>query len=91
MSDHPLRKWKKEHRQAGYHRQQWAWEELGHDHPVCGAYRCRDGSHMTVRFLEAGHSGAPELEIEWTMGRTVTVLDASVAEAYLKQHGAVRP
>lgn len=86
MSDHPRRQWDDVHREAGYHEQDWKWHELSHDHPLCGHHPGRDGTRLAVRYLEQGHTGAPELELEWASGAKVTVADAAVAQRYLDHH-----
>lgn len=88
--DHPKRRWKPEHRAAGYHLQEWGWKELHEAHEICGDYACMDGSLLTIRFLKQGHTNAPELELDWENGPTLTVLDAAVAENYLQEHGATK-
>ncbi|HXJ65833.1 MAG TPA: hypothetical protein VNN79_18910 [Actinomycetota bacterium] len=89
MADHPNRKWKRAHKNSGYHLQEWNWKALSHDHPICGVYICADGSVLAIRFLEDGHTG-PELELRWDDGHAVTVLDDTVAQGYIDMLGAQR-
>ena len=85
--DHPARKWKRAHRQAGYHKQEWDHANVRSDHPTIGRY-VFDGGAFHVAYLERGHTGAPEYAISYENGPTLTVLDHHVVEDYVELHGA---
>ncbi|HLY83719.1 MAG TPA: hypothetical protein VKQ71_12070 [Acidimicrobiales bacterium] len=85
--DHPKRVWKRAHRVAGYHLQDW--RPVTPDHECLGEYEFEGGS-FTVTYLERGWTGAPEYEIRYADGGAQTCLDHEVVDTYAAQHEAKR-
>lgn len=83
--DHPDRQWQPEHLEAGYHLQRW--RRARPDHDCLGLYTFAGGV-FRVAYLERGHTHAPEYEIRFLFGPTLTVLDHLVVADYVAMHDA---
>lgn len=76
------------HLAAGYDEQEWGPIPTA-KHALIGDYEAADGTVVSVRYLEEGPSGNPELEIQFGEdGAKVTVLDEATAIQYLLDVGA---
>jgi hypothetical protein len=84
------RTWHPEHVAAGYHEVEW--EVPPRESVLVGEHKTADGDLVTVRWLEVGPTGLPELALEIGVGGpVVTVLSEDVASLYLEAEGCELP